>query len=102
MAKNSQLVFYRGNQFDFVEISNPGNNLFPCYHVLQGVPYSSVPRRNKPRRVDLYYSSWCIRAGNTLTANISIMKHDHICFAFFCCLRSRQHFPLGSQPTDKN
>lgn len=32
--------------------------------MLQGVPHSSVPRRNKPRRVDLYYSSWCIRAGN--------------------------------------
>ncbi|CAI0408924.1 unnamed protein product [Linum tenue] len=27
----------------------------------QGVS-NSVPRRNKPRRVDLYYSSWCIRA----------------------------------------
>ena len=23
-----------------------------------------MPRRNKPRRVDLYYSSWFIRAGN--------------------------------------
>ncbi|MQL90934.1 hypothetical protein Taro_023531, partial [Colocasia esculenta] len=32
------------------------------YCVTKGVPYSSVPRRNKPRRVDLYYSSWCIRA----------------------------------------
>ncbi|KAJ6969550.1 hypothetical protein NC653_034168 [Populus alba x Populus x berolinensis] len=27
----------------------------------QGVPSSSVPRRDKPRRVDLYYSSWCIQ-----------------------------------------
>lgn len=32
------------------------------YCVTKGVPYPSVPRRNKPRRVDLYYSSWCIRA----------------------------------------
>jgi hypothetical protein len=32
--------------------------------MFQGVPSSSVPRRDKPRRVDLYYSSWCIRAGN--------------------------------------
>ncbi|KAK9275566.1 hypothetical protein L1049_022833 [Liquidambar formosana] len=32
------------------------------YCVTKGVPCSSVPRRNKPRRVDLYYSSWCIRA----------------------------------------
>ncbi|KAL2237875.1 uncharacterized protein LOC105164409 [Sesamum indicum] len=31
------------------------------YCVTKGVPCSSVPRRNKPRRVDLYYSSWCIR-----------------------------------------
>ncbi|XVE58181.1 hypothetical protein DITRI_Ditri04bG0149700 [Diplodiscus trichospermus] len=33
------------------------------YCVTKGVPYDSVPRKNKPRRVDLYYSSWCIRAG---------------------------------------
>ncbi|XP_021816568.1 uncharacterized protein LOC110758907 [Prunus avium] len=32
------------------------------YCVTKGVPCSSVPRRDKPRRVDLYYSSWCIRA----------------------------------------
>ncbi|OMP02775.1 hypothetical protein COLO4_10831 [Corchorus olitorius] len=32
------------------------------YCVTKGVPYASVPRKNKPRRVDLYYSSWCIRA----------------------------------------
>lgn len=30
------------------------------YCVTKGVP-NSVPRQNKPRRVDLYYSSWCIR-----------------------------------------
>ncbi|KAF6136253.1 hypothetical protein GIB67_001662 [Kingdonia uniflora] len=33
------------------------------YCVTKGVPYPSVQRRSKPRRVDLYYSSWCIRAG---------------------------------------
>lgn len=32
------------------------------YCVTKGVPCSLVPRRNKPRRVDLYYSSWFIRA----------------------------------------
>ncbi|KAF2298067.1 hypothetical protein GH714_010846 [Hevea brasiliensis] len=32
------------------------------YCITKGVPCSSLPRRNKPRRVDLYYSSWCIRA----------------------------------------
>lgn len=30
--------------------------------VTKGVPYPSLPRHRKPRRVDLYYSSWCIRA----------------------------------------
>ncbi|XP_055821802.1 uncharacterized protein LOC129890250 [Solanum dulcamara] len=35
------------------------------YCVTKGVPCSSVPRRNKPRRVDLYYSSWCIRAAES-------------------------------------
>nr|XP_010934199.1 uncharacterized protein LOC105054408 [Elaeis guineensis] len=32
------------------------------YCVTKGVPCHSVPRCKKPRRVDLYYSSWCIRA----------------------------------------
>ncbi|KAJ6829160.1 uncharacterized protein M6B38_360140 [Iris pallida] len=32
------------------------------YCVTKGVPRPSLPRHNKPRRVDLYYSSWCIRA----------------------------------------
>ncbi|XP_020581661.1 uncharacterized protein LOC110025493 isoform X2 [Phalaenopsis equestris] len=31
------------------------------YCVTKGVPLSSIPRRSKSRRVDLYYSSWCIR-----------------------------------------
>ncbi|XP_062225132.1 uncharacterized protein LOC133923869 [Phragmites australis] len=31
------------------------------YCVTKGVPRPSVPRHNKPRRVDLYYSSWCVR-----------------------------------------
>jgi hypothetical protein len=31
------------------------------YCITKGVPRPSVPRSNKPRRVDLYYSSWCIR-----------------------------------------
>ncbi|KAL7183482.1 hypothetical protein ACSBR2_025814 [Camellia fascicularis] len=32
------------------------------YCVTKGVPCASVPRRDKPRRVDVYYSSWCIQA----------------------------------------
>ncbi|KAL6986527.1 hypothetical protein U1Q18_019886 [Sarracenia purpurea var. burkii] len=32
------------------------------YCVTKGIPYPSVPQRNKPRRVHLYYSSWYIHA----------------------------------------
>lgn len=32
------------------------------YCVTKGVPCSSIPRQSKPRRVDLYYSSFFIRA----------------------------------------
>ncbi|KAF7149023.1 hypothetical protein RHSIM_Rhsim03G0215200 [Rhododendron simsii] len=32
------------------------------YCVTKGVPCPSIPRRDKPRRVDLFYSSWCIQA----------------------------------------
>ncbi|KAF8412053.1 hypothetical protein HHK36_000006 [Tetracentron sinense] len=40
-----------------------GPHLFGIIHNrISGVPCLSVPRRNKPRLVDLYYSSWCIRA----------------------------------------
>ncbi|CAL4971708.1 unnamed protein product [Urochloa decumbens] len=39
------------------------------YCVTKGIPCSSIPRRNKPRRVDLYYSSWCIRAVESKRGN---------------------------------
>ncbi|KAL3613747.1 hypothetical protein CASFOL_041821 [Castilleja foliolosa] len=50
------------------------------YCITKGVPCSSVPRRSKPRRVDLYYSSWCIRAAESkrdgqLTACEVILFH---------------------------
>lgn len=32
------------------------------YCVTMGVPYASISSRNGTKRVDLYYSSWCIRA----------------------------------------
>ncbi|KAL2463686.1 Polyketide cyclase/dehydrase and lipid transport superfamily protein [Forsythia ovata] len=31
------------------------------YCVTKGVPYPALPRRDKPRRVDLYFSSWIIK-----------------------------------------
>lgn len=51
------------------------------YCVTKGVPFTSLPRREKPRRVDLYYSSWCIRAAESqkregqLTATEVILFH---------------------------
>ncbi|XP_044476782.1 uncharacterized protein LOC123204249 [Mangifera indica] len=53
------------------------------YCVTKGVPFSSVPRRNKPRRVDLFYSSWCIRAvesrrgdGQLTACEILLFHHE--------------------------
>ncbi|KAF5460478.1 hypothetical protein F2P56_020342 [Juglans regia] len=52
------------------------------YCVTKGVPSSLVPRRNKPRRVDLYYSSWCIRAveskrdGQLTACEVLLFHHE--------------------------
>ncbi|ESQ56152.1 hypothetical protein EUTSA_v10025252mg [Eutrema salsugineum] len=32
------------------------------YCVTKGIPYPALPKRDKPRRVELYFSSWVIRA----------------------------------------
>lgn len=39
------------------------------YCVTKGVPCPSVPRKQKPRRVDLYYSSWFIRSVESKIGN---------------------------------
>ncbi|CDO99168.1 unnamed protein product [Coffea canephora] len=36
------------------------------YCVTKGVPHSAVPRRDRPRRVDLYFSSWIIKPVHSL------------------------------------
>ncbi|KAG5255311.1 Polyketide cyclase/dehydrase and lipid transport superfamily protein [Salix suchowensis] len=53
------------------------------YCVTKGIPCSSLPRRNKPRRVDLYYSSWCIRAveskrrdGQLTACEVMLFHHE--------------------------
>lgn len=53
------------------------------YCVTKGVPCPSIPRRDKPRRVDLYYSSWCIRAvesrrgdGQTTACEVLLFHHE--------------------------
>ncbi|XP_011073492.2 uncharacterized protein LOC105158432 [Sesamum indicum] len=40
-----------------------GGKTYFC--VTKGVPYPSVPRRDKPRRVDLYFSSWVIKPAHS-------------------------------------
>lgn len=53
------------------------------YCVTKGVQYPSVPRQSKPRRVDLYYSSWCIRAveskrgdGEMTSCEVLLFHHE--------------------------
>lgn len=64
-----------------------GRRIWNCegayYCVTKGVPYPSVPRKNKPRRVDLYYSSWCLRAvesrkgdGQMTACEITLFHHE--------------------------
>ncbi|KAL0340926.1 UNVERIFIED_CONTAM: hypothetical protein Sradi_4609400 [Sesamum radiatum] len=53
------------------------------YCVSKGVPCLSVPRRDKPRRVDLYYSSWFIQAvesrkgnGQLSACEVTLFHHE--------------------------
>lgn len=62
------------------------SNLHVCVLcIVQGVPCSSIPRRNKPRRVDVYYSSWCIRPGKpiSLTTLFSFEPYEVKCILFW-------------------
>ena len=52
----------------FFKASTRLNEVIKPLIIFQGVPRPSVPRQNKPRRVDLYYSSWCIRPGTTVVS----------------------------------
>ncbi|XP_021727741.1 uncharacterized protein LOC110694877 [Chenopodium quinoa] len=36
------------------------------YCITKGVPYTSLPKRDKPRRVDRYFSSWVIKPAKSL------------------------------------
>lgn len=55
------------------------------YCVTKGVPRPSLPRGNKPRRVDLYYSSWHIRAveskrgdGQLTACEVLLFHHEEM------------------------
>ncbi|KAG7015292.1 StAR-related lipid transfer protein 7, mitochondrial [Cucurbita argyrosperma subsp. argyrosperma] len=52
------------------------------YCVTKSVPCSSVPRCNKPRRVDLYYSSWCIRAAESKKGDGQLTACEVILFHY--------------------
>ncbi|XP_077250120.1 uncharacterized protein LOC143889704 [Tasmannia lanceolata] len=50
------------------------------YCITKDTPYPALPRHRKPRRVDLYYSSWRIKAvesrnGGSLTASEVLLFH---------------------------
>ncbi|XP_057546614.1 uncharacterized protein LOC130825415 [Amaranthus tricolor] len=62
-----------------------GRRIWECertfYCVTKGIP-NSVPRKDKPRRVDLYYSSWCIRpvesrrTGEMTAVEVLLFHHE--------------------------
>ncbi|KAK1399398.1 START domain-containing protein [Heracleum sosnowskyi] len=50
------------------------------YCVTKGVPFSSIARRQKPRRVDLFYSSWFIKAVESRKGNGQLSACEVILF----------------------
>ncbi|XP_061364051.1 uncharacterized protein LOC133307542 [Gastrolobium bilobum] len=55
------------------------------YCVTKGVDCPSIPRHDKPRRVDVYYSSWCIRAveskrghGQLTACEVLLFHHEEM------------------------
>lgn len=55
------------------------------YCVTKGVDCPSMPKRDKPRRVDVYYSSWCIRAveskrgtGQLTACEVLLFHHEEM------------------------
>ena len=53
------------------------------YCVTKGVPYPALPKRDKPRRVELYFSSWVIRAvesrkgdGQQTACEVSLVHYE--------------------------
>ncbi|KAH8959257.1 hypothetical protein BDL97_06G069900 [Sphagnum fallax] len=59
------------------------NNTYYC--ITQGVPYPAVPLRHTPRRVDVYFSSWRIRAvesakgdGQLTACEVMLFHHEEM------------------------
>lgn len=66
-----------------------GRRIWECgrsyYCVTKGVDCPSIPRQEKPRRVDVYYSSWCIRAveskrdnGQLTACEVLLFHHEEM------------------------
>ncbi|KAH6770989.1 Polyketide cyclase/dehydrase and lipid transport superfamily protein [Perilla frutescens var. hirtella] len=52
------------------------------YCVTKGVPSLSIPRKDKPRRVDLFYSSWFIQAVESRKGNGDLSACEVILFHY--------------------
>lgn len=50
------------------------------YCVTKAIPCDSIPRKDKPRRVDLYYSSWFIQAAESSKGNERLPACEVILF----------------------
>ncbi|CAA0383391.1 unnamed protein product [Arabidopsis thaliana] len=53
------------------------------YAVTKGVPYKDLPKRDKPRRVELYFSSWIVKAvesrkgdGQMTACEVSLVHYE--------------------------
>lgn len=46
------------------------------YCVTKGVPCPSIPKKQKPRRVDLYYSSWFIQSAESKNCEVTFFHHE--------------------------
>lgn len=66
-----------------------GRRIWECgrsyYCVTKGIDCPSMPKRDKPRRVDVYYSSWCIRAvesnrgnGQLTACEVLLFHHEEM------------------------
>lgn len=52
------------------------------YCVTKGVPCPTIPRKDKPRRVDLYYSSWFIQAVESRKGNGQLTACEVLLFHY--------------------
>ncbi|KAK6145985.1 hypothetical protein DH2020_019854 [Rehmannia glutinosa] len=59
----------------------PNTGMMIVHWIKKGVPYPTLPRRDKPRRVDLYFSSWVIkpvqsRRGDGSACEVTLIHYE--------------------------